>query len=176
MFRPRPNDNTYWVNDHLLAGEYPGHWSDTIACHRLQAYLDCGVSSFVDLTQTGELARYDHLLPSQSANGKRIEYQRMPIRDLDVPRSPGHMAAILDRIDRDIKQGHTVYVHCWGGIGRTGTVVGCYLVRHGRTGQQALADIARHWQTVEKHKRHPRSPEMPEQLAYVRLWANHERQ
>ena len=23
-----------------------------------------------------------------------------------------------------------VYVHCWGGVGRTGTVVGCWLVRH----------------------------------------------
>jgi len=24
-----------------------------------------------------------------------------------------------------------VYVHCWAGRGRTGTVVGCYLKRHG---------------------------------------------
>ena len=27
--------------------------------------------------------------------------------------------------------GRKVYVHCWGGVGRTGTVVGCYLVRQG---------------------------------------------
>ena len=35
-----------------------------------------------------------------------------------------------------------VYVHCWGGIGRTGTVVGCWLVRHGMTGDEALAEFA----------------------------------
>jgi protein-tyrosine phosphatase len=171
----RPNDNTYWVNDHLLAGEYPGHWSDAVAQQRLQTYLACGITCFVDLTQPGELARYDHMLPDHAPNGQPVEYVRKPIRDLGVPRSSEFMAEILDTIDQGLANGHTVYVHCWGGIGRTGTVVGCYLVRHGRSGQEALADIARHWQTVEKRSRHPHSPEEPEQMAYVRLWSNHER-
>jgi len=34
-----------------------------------------------------------------------------------------------------------VYVHCLGGIGRTGTVVGCYLVRHGLPGEEALEHL-----------------------------------
>jgi protein-tyrosine phosphatase len=35
------------------------------------------------------------------------------------------------------------YVHCWGGIGRTGTVVGCWLVaREGLTTDAALQRIA----------------------------------
>ena len=38
---------------------------------------------------------------------------------------------ILDKIDDDLAAGHNIYVHCWGGVGRTGTVVGCWLVRHG---------------------------------------------
>jgi predicted aconitase with swiveling domain/protein-tyrosine phosphatase len=175
MVRPRPNDNTYWVSSHLLAGEYPGHWDDAVARRRLQAYLDAGVTCFVDLTEEGELVPYDHLLPTHAPNGQRIVYQRMAIRDLGLPRSPEFMAATLDKIDQAIAAGHTVCVHCWGGIGRTGTMVGCHLVRRGRSGDQALAEIARHWQTVEKRTRHPRSPQMPEQVAYVRLWANHER-
>ena len=52
------------------------------------------------------------------------------------------MAEILDTLDAALAQGETVYVHCFGGIGRTGTVVGCWLVRHGLTGEQALAQIA----------------------------------
>ena len=30
-----------------------------------------------------------------------------------------------------IKYDKSVYVHCWGGKGRTGKVVGCYLALHG---------------------------------------------
>lgn len=175
MVRPRPNGNTYWVSGHLLAGEYPGHWDDAVALQRLQAYLDSGVTCFVDLTEDGELVPYDHLLPARSPTGQPVVYQRMAIRDLGVPRSPEYMAAILDKIDQAMAAGHTVCVHCWGGIGRTGTVVGCHLVRRGWSGDEALAEIARHWQTVEKRTRHPRSPEMPEQAAYVRLWASYDR-
>lgn len=171
MVRPRPNDNTYWVSGQLLAGEYPGHWDDAVARQRLQAYLDAGVTCFIDLTEEGELVAYRDLLPDRGPAGQGILYRRMAIRDLGLPRSPEFMAAILDQIDQAVEQGHTVYVHCWGGVGRTGTVVGCHLVRRGMSGDQALAEIARHWRTVHKRSRHPRSPETPEQAAYVRLWA-----
>ncbi len=170
--RPRPDANTYWAGERLLAGEYPGHWDDAVARQRLQAYLDAGVTCFVDLTEEGELVPYRDLLPDHGSAGGPILYRRMAIRDMALPRSPELMAAILDQIDQAVAAGHTVYVHCWGGVGRTGTVVGCHLVRHGMSGDQALAEIARHWQTVEKRTRHPRSPETPEQMAYVRLWAN----
>ncbi len=33
-------------------------------------------------------------------------------------------------------------MHCWGGVGRTGTVVGCWLVRHGLDDGDAIARIA----------------------------------
>ncbi len=36
-----------------------------------------------------------------------------------------------------------MYLHCFDGIGRTGTVVGCYLVRQGMTGNEALEQIDR---------------------------------
>ena len=36
------------------------------------------------------------------------------------------MVAILDSLDTAIADEHTIYLHCWGGIGRTGTVVGCW--------------------------------------------------
>lgn len=174
VVRPRPSDNSYWVGERLLAAQYPGHWDDAEARRRLQAYLDAGVTCFIDLTEEGELAPYHDLLPTYAPDGQRIVYQRMAIRDLGLPRSPAFMAATLDKIDQAMAAGHTVCVHCWGGIGRTGTVVGCHLVRRGMDGDQALAEIARHWQTVEKRTRHPRSPEMPEQSAYVRLWAGYD--
>ena len=54
-----------------------------------------------------------------------------------MPRSAEAVATILDAIDVALAQGRTVDVRCWGRIGRTGAVVGCWLVRHGLTGDGA---------------------------------------
>ena len=60
---------------------------------------------------------------------------------MGVPTIP-HMTRILDEVDGALADGGSVYVHCWGGIGRTGTVVGCWLVRHGLDDGDAVARIA----------------------------------
>lgn len=80
------------------------------------------------------------------------------------------MVGILDAIDAALGEAKTVYVHCWGGVGRTGTVVGCWLVRRGRTGEEALTQVAEWWRSVDKAYRRPESPETPEQCKYVRNW------
>lgn len=61
-----------------------------------------------------------------------------------------------------------MYVHCWGGVGRTGTVVGCYLVRSGLSGDEALARI-RQLRRNEATANRP-SPETDEQRNMVRSW------
>ena len=53
------------------------------------------------------------------------------------------MIRILDALDGALAEGQVVYLHCYAGIGRTGTVVGCYLVRHGLHGSEALREIQR---------------------------------
>jgi len=78
------------------------------------------------------------------------------------------MQAILDFIDHQMLTGHVVYVHCQGGIGRTGTVVGCYLVRHGMTGEEALQAI-RELRSATTFP-NTRSPETEAQCAMVRHW------
>jgi hypothetical protein len=41
--------------DRLLAGEYPGSFVESTARARLGALLECGIRTFVDLTQPREL-------------------------------------------------------------------------------------------------------------------------
>jgi protein-tyrosine phosphatase len=48
----------------------------------------------------------------------------------------------LDAIDAELEAGGVVYVHCWAGCGRTGVLIGCWLVRHGMAPHDALARIA----------------------------------
>jgi predicted protein tyrosine phosphatase len=101
------------------------------------------------------------------------QYYRFPIGDFGLP-SPAQMKAILDQIDESLGAGRRIYLHCWGGIGRTGTTVGCYLVRHGLDGEQALRQLAEWWQAVPKSRIHPFSPETREQVNFVLAWDNYE--
>lgn len=169
---PRPHANSYWVKPgRLLAGEYPGAFDPDAAREKLRDHLDVGLNFFLDLTDPEDgLVPYVEMLHAEAAaRGLTVQHRQMTIRDMDVP-APTQMRAILDTLDAALAAGHNVYVHCWGGIGRTGTVVGCYLVRHGLTGEQALTQIAQWWCTVAKSNWYPRSPQTDEQVEYVRAW------
>ena len=134
-----PSDpDCYWVEPgRLMAGEYPGDWNEKSARRKLRALLKSGVRTFLDLTEHGELEPYDEWLANEaSATGVDVAYHRHSIRDLDVPTSDG-MRVILDLIESAIDADAPVYVHCWGGIGRTGTVVCCWLVERGLSGDQS---------------------------------------
>ncbi len=166
--------NTYWVvPGRFLAGEYPGARSRTEAAGRLRTLLRAGIDHFVDLTRKHDgLAPYAGIAAQEADRlGMKVTHAPHPVRDMGVPRRQRDMADILDTIDAALGGGRNVYVHCWGGIGRTGTVVGCWLVRHGMTGDEALAQIAEWWRGVEKSYYHPHSPQTHEQRAYVRHWA-----
>lgn len=119
----------------LIAGRHPCAGSPDDAPAAVQELVEQGVTLFVDLTQEGELAPYDHLVPAST------RYVRLPIRDFSVPAEDA-LATTLDVIDGELDAGGVVYVHCWAGCGRTGVVVGSWLVRHGLDPRAALARIA----------------------------------
>ena len=171
----RPHGNCYWAQpDSLMAGEYPGDKDDSKAKEKLRRTVEAGVTSFLDLTEAGEygLKPYAPFLPAASPSGKQIEYRRLPIRDTTVPEK-WEMKQILDEIQSSLAQGHIVYVHCWGGVGRTGTVIGCWLRRSGLTSEQALNQVAQCWRAMSEEKllRHPESPEFEAQKQFVRDWS-----
>ena len=169
----RPSPNSYWViPGRFAAGEYPGARDPREAARKLRTLLAAGIDHFVDLTEPHELAPYAEIAADEARSlSMQVEHERRPVADLGVPGSPAEMAGILDAIDGALEAGRTVYLHCWGGVGRTGTVVGCWLVRHGQTGDEALEQLAEWWQGVEKVDRKPQSPETRQQFQYVREWA-----
>ncbi len=169
--RSVPFPNCYWVKPgELLAGEYPGSNNTEVTTRRIDKLLKTGLDTFIDLTQAGEIFSYELILRRQAKLFQvSITYQRIPITDFGVP-STGKMMIILDSIDAALNSGHKVYLHCWGGVGRTGTTIGCYLIRHGMEPEQALDQLGAWWQTIPKRVFHQRSPETEEQFRFVLNW------
>lgn len=166
---PRPIPQCYWVLPRqFLAGEYPRNIDAPSSQEKIAALVCAGVSAFIDLTQENEgLLPYAQLLEAHQAKG--VLHQRFPIQDVSVPHSPAQTTTILDAIDGHLQQGRLVYLHCMGGIGRTGLIVGCWLARHGFQGPPALARLRELWRQCPKSA-HRRSPETTEQERYILTW------
>ena len=167
----RPIENSYWVKPgQLLAGEYPRNPDDASSRLKLRHLLEAGVTSFLDLTEAGEynLKPYLPLAQAEATPFERtITHQRMAIPDFGVT-SPASMTAIQRFIKAQLDAGQVLYIHCYGGIGRTGTTVGCYLVEQGFSGADAIAQIAG-WRagTPDAHRL---SPETDAQRQMIMNW------
>ncbi len=172
-----PFDRSYWVvPGRLLAGFYPSSDDRQEATEKLRRLLSVGVRHVINLTEPIEknwngvpLSDYEpELLALADEEDLQVNCCRQPIRDLDVP-TIASMKSILNTIDEAMQYGKIVYVHCWGGRGRTSLVVGCFLARHGMaTGEKALQMI-RYLRRTDA-KANAEAPETSAQKEFVRNW------
>jgi len=140
---PVPFRNSYWViPGKLLAGEYPDELEEHATRQKVTRMLQLGITVFIDLTNPGDIPIPYHPILREEADdlGMEVTIIEHQIADYGIP-EPLTMAKILDEIDSAMNAEKTVYVHCLAGLGRTGTVVGCYLVRHGAEGDEALQKL-----------------------------------
>lgn len=142
-----PHDDllhAWWVEpDRLLAGEYPGARTREKTAAKLRLLIDAGIDAIVDLTRPDDgLEPYrDALRDMCTKMNRSIRHYPYPIPDMDVIDHSGY-DEIVAHINDEIGSGRRVYLHCWGGKGRTSTVVGCLLIDGGLDYASTITRIA----------------------------------
>lgn len=173
-----PSPRSYWViADTLLAGAYPGSPDAEVHQQRTSALWTAGIRTYVNLMEESErnnldqpFTPYQDYLRELATRGRQeVQCLRFPIQDLGIP-SVAEMNTILDAVDGSLAAGRPVYVHCFGGVGRTATVVCCWLLRHGLASQDNVAQVIAQLRQADAHTRMRPAPENSEQRLFVAQW------
>ena len=139
--------------------------------------MSSGVRLFVDLMEEGETNHAGNPFVPYADLAQQLCHDvvcvRHPIRDLSVP-TQAQMCAMLDTIDQAVNPGKAVYVHCWGGVGRTGTVIVCWLLRHRLAEPSHVLDVLRLLRQQDQERGRRASPETPCQRDLVKKWSERE--
>ena len=169
-FINRPLHQSYEVSvagGAVYAGEYPGDKYGEKATEKLKRMYHFGIRHFIDLTEKGELCPYNHLLPSDTT------YTRFPIPDCGVPKSIESVRRLLLRIEELKKMEGYVYVHCWGGVGRTGTIVACYLSQNSEEPDlNKTLEVLRGRFSEMPKSAYRETPETKEQIDFIEQFIN----
>ena len=179
MAAHRPTVRCYWVVEgQFLAGAYPGSPDPAAHRQRVETFWRADIRTFINLVEENEtnlsgkpLTRYDDLVRQLALESGQAACIRFPVRDLSVP-SPDRMRSILDAIDLSLAAAQPVYLHCWGGVGRTSTVVCCWLLRHQLATHENVLDVLQELRQADKQTWGRKAPEAEEQIRFVKEWSN----
>jgi protein-tyrosine phosphatase len=141
---------------------YPGRAYRRDTAADLAALRAAGVVRLVLLVDDDELARWGDLQIIELGRAAGVEVRRHPMTDGAAPSSREAMLAILGDVDEARSRGD-VAVACMGGVGRSGTVAACALVRGGRSAAEAIHRV--------REVRHPTAVETDAQQRFVRSYA-----
>ena len=172
-----PFNRSYWVvPKKLLAGCYPGSEDPIEQGKNLKGLIKSGIRHVISLLEPQEYGQrndpfapyVDHMESIAKNMGIIVTFDQISVRDFNVP-TKRQMIRILNQIDLCIKYDKPVYLHCWGGIGRTGAVVGCYLARHGLAAGNKVIEMIKELRKNTCDYLDP-SPETREQINMVINW------
>lgn len=118
MINPTTSSN-WLIEGKLLIGRYPTDCSD------LKQLIDIGVKIFVDLTE----AKQENLTPYVVPN--HCHYINFPMRDQKIRDDTETIDFIrsLYSLYKSLKDEEIMYIHCKGGLGRTGVIAGLLIAQ-----------------------------------------------
>ena len=134
----------YWLNGPwngklALAGRpRGGDWlEDEVA-----AWKRAGIGAVLSLLTPEEEKEFDLQREGELSRKGSLEFWSFPIQDMQVPPSEAKLARTLEDLTKALSAGRNVLVHCRQGIGRTGLVAACLLIRSGMSPGAALETVS----------------------------------
>jgi len=101
-----------------------------------------GVSTVLSLLEPEEERDLDLRAESAEVRKQGLEFASFPIPDRQVPRSEAKFARALEEVNLALSGGRNVLVHCRQGVGRSGLVAACLLLRKRLNPGAAIAKIS----------------------------------
>jgi protein-tyrosine phosphatase len=71
-----------------------------------------------------------------------MDFTSFPIPDREIPKSEAKWSEALEQMARDLSRGKNLLVHCRQGIGRSGVVAACLLVKKGMSPGAAVEAVS----------------------------------
>ena len=117
-----------------------------------------GAAVLVCLLEDADLKRLGIESLVEQAAARGLEVIRFPIRDVSIPAAS--VAGLVKQMRDRAEAGKNVVVHCEGGLGRAGTIGGCYLAQFGHGPEEILRSLV--------SSRGPNCPETDQQRQFIR--------
>ncbi|MBV9230482.1 MAG: dual specificity protein phosphatase family protein [Chloroflexi bacterium] len=142
--------NFGWLIENKIAGVSFPRSEEAFAILRA-----VGVKALLTLTE--------HTPPAERLSKFEMQMEHVPLADFSAP-TISEVELAIAALERFLAQGQSVAVHCGAGLGRTGTILACYLVRQGASAEEAIMSVRR---------QRPGSIETAAQKAVIEMYAQH---
>ncbi len=153
----------------LFGGQLPSAPDENRRSHIINELVRMGITRSLCLMEADELKYYSSYTEEFLQRIPEAKWLHYPIVDMSIP-NKAFMAEILNKLDELIAANEKIYVHCLGGHGRTGTVIGCWLKRHGVKQGDIYMNLAK-WRADTLFGK-VSSPQSPEQFMMINEWQN----